>query len=231
MKTLCLVLALLVLGCAAAMAQTATATIELYKGFQLVAPPLVPINPDPVSVFGGATFGVDSQLTRWDPNVGGISYDSLSSDPYGGYGGVLLGDGAWLFSERATITYTGVADGVPDASGTRTDMYISLPGQTAGGGGWHIIGYPFNKSMQIDNGDATGSYVQFTDGTQTLSWSAAVAAGWVESGLTGWNATTGGYTVQYDQLGDSTSLDPGHGYWCHTFKSNIAMILPASYSN
>lgn len=230
MKTLGLVLALAFVLAGACVADTVT--FDVLGGWNLIAAPLVPFNPDPLVVFAGAPDGIDGLLTRNDPTWGGVTYDSLDPSLFGN---ILLGDGYWLYqANTGTISYEGVPDGVPDSSGNMTDMWISLPGnqndnQTEPplGGGWHLIGHPFNHDTPVDDGTWTGANIKFTDGTTLKTWDEAVQAGWVDSFMVGNNPVTGGVNVQYDGLGDDDTLRAAHGYWLHTYKDNLAMIIPA----
>lgn len=197
---------------------------DVYDGWQLVAAPLVPFEPDAALVFANA-----ADYTGWDPTTGGLSYGE-------GFMNVLLGDGYWLYSVGDTqVSYNGVADGVPDGSGNRTDMWISLPGDSGDGadaGGWHIIGYPFASPMDTDSGANSGDQVFFTDGTSLKNWSEAAAANWVEATMSGYSpAQGGGFTVVYDDSEGTKTLAVGNGYWIRTLKDNLAMILNAQYSN
>lgn len=226
MKTLVLVLALMVVVVGACVADTVT--YDVYGGWNLISCPLVPFNPDPAAVFAAAPQGIDGLLSRTDPSSGGITYDAL--DPTG-FGNCLLGDGYWLqcFSGPTTLSYTGVPDGVPDGSGAMTDMWISLPGNSnTNSGGWHQIGHPFNHATPVDDGSGTGANVLFTDGTTLKTWSEAAAAAWVNDNMSGANASSGGFTVQFDGLGDDDHLRAGKGYWIYTYKPNLAMIILAS---
>lgn len=223
MKTLVLVLAMMFVmsvGCFAV-----TATIDVYNANALLALPNVPINPDPASVF--ATSGMDPMynITRWDPIGGG--YCSL--DDSGAYGNMLLGDGFWLVgTEGATITYDAVADGVPDAGGKKTDMWISLPGMGNGTGGNAIVGVPFAHNVAVDKGSYTGDHIFFTDGTKLLTWGEACQApyNWVGPTMTYWSGF--GYDdVWFDNTAGPYELEAGKGYWIATNVDNLAMIIPA----
>ncbi len=73
-------------------ARADTATIVVGPGDNWVAPPLVPFNPDPASVFA-ASIG-DCTLTRFEvPTQEEVSYGSE------GFGNILLGDGYMLMNE------------------------------------------------------------------------------------------------------------------------------------
>lgn len=213
---------------------------DVYPGFNCIAAPLVPINPDPIvpltigsttypGVFAQAIDGIDGLLVRNDPATGGIPWDGLEDPPGLSFGKVLLGDGYWLtvYSDGSKVQYEGLADGVPDAGGAMTDMWISLPGAGGGIGGWHLIGQPFNHDTPVDDGSGTGVFITFTNGSVTMDWSDAVAAGWVSPVMTGNDPATGGVPVQYDGLGSDDHLRAGKGYWVQTFIDNLAMIIPA----
>ncbi len=134
MKTLGLVLALLVVGSGACVA--VGVTVDLYSPtnsqWNYVSVPLVPFNPDPMTVFSGAD--PEYNLWRWDAPTQNPVYFEQG----GAFGNILLGDGYYLNNGAAasSITYSGVPDGVPDGlygsdptHHYRTDMWISLPGK------------------------------------------------------------------------------------------------------
>lgn len=236
MKTLGFVLATmfaLSVGCFAAVG-TVTATIDMYADNAILALPNVPVNPDPMSVFDGSGIDPTYNITRFD--AVGQGYTSYDGDPQGPYGNMLLGDGFWCAGAAGqTISYEAIPDGVPDASGNKTDMWISLPGAGNGNGGSAIIGNPFAHTVAIDKGTYTGDHIFFTDGTKLLTWGDAVnnvdAQGnpdpWVSPTMTYF--TGFGYDdIWYDNsIGDVYQLDPGKGYWIATYKDNLAMIIPA----
>lgn len=221
MKTFVLVLALMVV--AAGVSVAATATIDVYPGWNQIAAPLVPFDPDPESVFADAPSGLDSMLYRVSPAEGGsIVYDEFDPESFGG---VLLGDGYQLRAfTAATLTVEGVEDGVPDAQGVKTDMWISLPGSGFGTGAWHLIGQPFAHDTYVDE----TSGLSFTDGTDVKTWIEAVIAGWVGDAFYGSDPSVGGmFMVTSDGFGDSDSLEAGKSYQIQTFVDNLAMIVSA----
>lgn len=233
MKTLVLVLALaLLVGAACCAANVSSCQYDVYAGWNLISCPLVPFNPDPTVVFAEAPQGVYNNLTRWDPTYGGIT---LSEDEPETFGNILLGDGYWLlcYSGPTTLHFSGVVDGVatgPNPS-DRTDMWISLPGNTVQNtGAWHMIGNPFAHYVPVNEPDDwTGKNILFTDGTVMLTWEQASKPPytWVNAQMDGWNAASGGLTVRYDGDGDFDYLAPGQGFWLMTYKPNIAMIIKA----
>ena len=202
-------------------ARADTATIVVGPGDNWVAPPLVPFNPDPASVFA-ASIG-DCTLTRFEvPTQEEVSYGSE------GFGNILLGDGYKVFNPTSTTfvnSYEGVPDGVPDAQGNMTDMWLSLPGDQSDGqdsGGMHWVGHPFYHDTFFDA-------VMVTDGTQTKTIGEAVGANWIE-GL--WDfldsETQTVRTVGLSSLGaDDTLLRATHMYEVVTHRDNLALIVPA----
>jgi len=253
MKTLGLVLAMVALvGGSCFGATTVMASFNVNPSiYSLIALPCVPLDPavggtqstsklgDPSGVFGTINTSTNFVLQRW--NGGGYDSwtDHASTTPFTS---MLLGTGYWLtgtaLPSSGVISYAALPDGVPsiDSNGNAiedskgnpqmTDMYISLPGQGQGTGGWTIIGHPFDHSTAIDSsGETAGSRIQFTNGQETLGWKAAVSAGWVASAILAWNG--GGYTA-YGYNGSNTrTLAPGLGYWVQTKVDNLAMIIPA----
>lgn len=221
MKTFVLVLALMVV--AAGVSVAATATIDVYPGWNQISAPLVPFDPDPLSVFADAPNGLDSMLFRISPAEGGsVPYDEYEPETFGG---VLLGDGYQLrASTAAALTFEGVKDGVPDDLEVKTDMWISLPGAGVGTGAWHLIGQPFAHNTYVDE----TSGISFTNGTEVKTWGDAVIANWVADTFYGLDPSVGGtFIVTSDGYGDSDSLEAGKGYQIKTFVDNLAMIVSA----
>ncbi|MCE5322014.1 hypothetical protein LLG46_01725 [bacterium] len=224
MRTLGLVLAMVVVLAGAVMAETAT--YDVYVDWNCISAPLVPLNSDPLDVFTG--INIVNNLSRFDAaSQTSIGYDDLDPDAFAG---VLLGDGYWLLSDGSyTVSYDGLADGVPSA-GVKTDMWISLPGDQLDGldnGGWHLIGTPFNTSVPVTV-SSMGDNFKLTDGVQLLSWADAAAAGWCEGSMTGFDAVyQTSFSMGYD-LCDSEEMAPGYGYYFLTFKDNLALIIPGS---
>lgn len=220
-------LALAVLALCSGVASADTASYDVYAGWNLVAAPLVPITSDPLSVF--SSVNIVGTLSKYDaPTQGGVTYDDL--DP-AMFGNVLLGEGYWLLCDaNNTISYQGVADGVPDANLVKTDMWVSLPGNTLDGvdeGGWHLIGHTFNHDTPVTVTNP-GDNIFITDGTQMLTWQQAADLGWCEAVMTGYDGIgQGGFAVGYD-LADDDSLRAGKGYWFLTKKDNLAMIIPGN---
>jgi len=232
MRTFGLALALVVVLGGACAAQTETATIDTYAGWTLVAAPLVPLDPLVDSVFAGYDTWFTAGILRWDaPSQRYVMYDAF--DVPGAFGNILLGDGYWLsYPEAGTVSYTGVADGVPDALGTMTDMWISLPGNQLDGqnaGGWHLVGAPFNHDSPVDpNFNLNGEGILFTDGTEMVIWGdAANVKGWVEPAMLYWNPTSQRYEDMGYFFNTDDNLRAGKGYWLSTKKDNLAMVVLA----
>ncbi|MCX8053141.1 MAG: hypothetical protein N3B12_04985 [Armatimonadetes bacterium] len=224
MKTFGLVLALLVMGSAVCMA--ASVTIDLYTPWNYIACPLVPFDPNPESVFAGVD--VYYNLFRYDAATGSeFFYDGV-----GPFGNILLGEGYYLLNvgNVPSISYSGVPDGVPDSSGNMTDMWISLPGVQGdeGGGGWHLIGHPFNHDTPTNGPGGSGDNIWFTDGTTLKTWDEAVIAGWVSETMMYFDGVSQtSLTMTYQGWGNDDTLRAKYAYWVETKKDNLALIIPA----
>jgi len=232
MKTLVLVLALLIVG--SAMCGAAGVTVDLYNKWNYIAAPCVPFNPDPISVFTGPSGAIDLDyyLYRYDAaSQSMIVYDAI--DPTG-FGNCLLGDGYILYNHANVdnFSFNAVPDGVPDAGGAKTDMWISLPGNQLDGvsaGGWQLIGQPFNHDTASDLGSGTGDNIHFTDGTTLKTWDEAVAANWVDDTFNYYTGIDQSMkNITYNGLGDDDTFRAGNAYYVHTRIDNIAMIIPAN---
>lgn len=244
MKTLGLVLAMLLVISASALADTAT--LDVYQGWNYIGCPLVPMNlsndpevdpendfTEPYFAFDEVAFDLETgKLLRFDAvNAANLVY--LGDEAFGK---LLLGDGYMLncsIPGKTTITYTGVPNGVPDAGGNKTDMWISLPGKQGDsnvpyGGGWHLISTPYADDVPAYTFDQFENIIwniNFTDGTQVLDWMAAADAGWVADtmyGLTGGVQNLCTYNSETEYI-----MKAGKGYFLETKKDNIAMIITA----
>jgi len=238
MKTFGLVLALLTLSVGASMA--ATATIDFYGEWNMVSAPLVPFVSTPWNGLSGSAKGVfdpvdidfGGSLSRWDASTQGmVGWSMFVPDAFGN---ILLGDGYWLYQPGSgSVTYDGVPDGVPDGVGNMTDMWVSLPGgQTDGvdAGGWHIIGTPFNHPICFskEQMNLLGDNICVTDGSTLKTWGEAVAALWVDDPMVTWDGVTQGNATAGYFFANDEFLRPGKGYWVHTNKDNLALIIPST---
>jgi len=233
-KALVLVaLAGLLLSSAAFAQETYTETLypapDGTNGVNWIALRGVPFDPSPVTVFGDE-MRIDGLMSKLDPVTGNTNtYFSFDAESFGN---LLLGDGFWVNNDSGneyTISYQGVYDGVPSdltnettRAATMTDMWISLPGQTGSNGGYHWVGFPFNHPIPWVN-------VKVTDGTQTLPVQDAVAAGWL---LDFWAYMDGPsqstFNVDPDGIMGADVLEPGRMYQVVTYRSNLALIIPAN---
>lgn len=240
MKTLGLVLAMLLVMGGAAIADTAS--IDVFTGWNQIGCPLVPMDLS-VEEFDGFDYtepyfawdevALDLELgnlKRWDAING--SWLTYFTDE--AFGKLLLGDGYSLRvgGPNTTLQYTGVPNGVPDANGKKTDMWISLPGLQGDsnvpfGGGWHLISTPYADDVPayyFDEFENPVWNIFFTDGTQVLDWMAAADAGWVSDTLFGMSA---GLPTQVSYNLEEYTMKAGQAYWLQTNKDNIAMIIIA----
>jgi len=191
----------------------------------------VGMNPvgDPLTIFGADVFWhIDGgKITRLDPTTNNIIgwYDDTTGHDTN-FGNLLLGEGYMVTVDDGTgysINYAGIPDGVPDAGGVKTDMWISLPWND-GGAGMVWVGMPFNHEVDITHdftypmGDPNyllnTDKVWVTDGTQTVTlYDATFMLGWLMQGWSSQDNVTGNIrTINVDGSGDETSLLPGRMY-------------------
>jgi hypothetical protein len=214
-----IVLTIVALFAVGAVAMGTTYSTTLYVGQNLVAPPGVPFNPDPAVVFQDNAgppnpIPIMFALTRWD--AAGQSYVPYNPFSPGDYGGVLLGEGAWLPVDPQVVwQYDGAPDGLPDTGGTMTDMWVSLPKA-----GLTLFGHPFNHVVTFAN-------CFMTDGTQTLTMDQARTAGWTDALIFAWDGPGQSYINVGIDPWWYPDLEPYRGYWMTTFQDNLALIIPA----
>jgi len=181
----------------------------------------VPFDPTPAVIFGDEARIDDGRLQRLDASTQNV-YGYLSFMPEE-FGGMLLGDGFTVLVDNGTgytINYDGAPDGLPDGAGQKTDMWISLPGQTGMNGGQHFIGHPFDHAVPFVN-------VLVTDGTRTIPVMNAIAEGWLEGYWPYLDGPTQSVLqVDPDEIVGSPYLEPGHMYVVNTMKANLALIIP-----
>lgn len=197
------------------------ASITIYPGENWVSVPLFPFNSSPAAVFAG--IDINGRLTRLDPLSGAtVTYSSTNASAFRN---ILLGDGYKLTSLASTpvvVSYEGVPDGVPDAEGRMTDMWMALPGGGHHTGGVHWIGTPFDHATSVD------ACLVIYQGS-ILSLAQAVQQGWID-GLWGSmnNQSKSAVTVGLSSLSpDESVLMPGRMYQIVTHVDNLALIVPA----
>ncbi len=207
---------------ASAGVETVTSPPVVKTGWNLIALPAIPTQPDPVSVLDEYTppdgSGIDGRMFRYNAATQSlVPYDAWLPELFGN---ALLTDGYWLLvpgGSAEQFAFEGITDN------NTTDMWISLPKA-----GWALIGHPFSYSVDWLT-------VQVTDGTKTISMEAAAKTedpAWLQSIGFWWNSELQGLRT----LGlpgdpdwpESEALTPWHGYWIMTYKDNLALIVPAS---
>lgn len=195
--------------------ETVTSPSIVRTGWNLIALPAIPTNPDPVAVLDEYA-PLDTRVYRYEASTQGlIMYDVWQPDKFGN---LLLTDGYWLdipggLAEQ--FTFEGITDN------NDTDMWVSLPIA-----GWTLIGHPYSYSVDWAN-------VEVTDGTKTISLADAAKTEnppWLQSIGYWWNSEVQGlkYLGLPDDWPDSDTLTAWHGYWIQSNKDNLALILPAS---
>lgn len=217
-KTLVLVIALvLAMGM---VASADTYTKDVYAGWNFISVPLVPFDSTVENVFTGFDFAFDASLQTLKNGVP-IEYDYWNAGTdLNPLPNILIGQGYYFNTAvDGSISYEGVADGVPAADGTMTDMWLSFPTK-----GWQMFGHPFNHETFVNSDQSdmgSGDNIFFTDGASLKNWEEAAIAGWVASSAFS-EASSIGYF-----FADKCSFEPGYGYYIETNVDNLAMIIPA----
>jgi len=231
MKTLGLVLVLVLALGVCGFAQTVNSTMNMQHNVSMLCVKNVPIDPNPEDLFDSSNYAPDYSMFVW--NGGGyFEYDPGNPTVFGN---ILLGTG-YVYNlpkgvnSDSDVIFTALPDGVPDASGNKTDMYFSFPKA-----GNYLIGCPFANNLNIDDGDQNGTNVLWTNGSVTLQWGDACDSGapggqWCNPVMQRWNG--GGYTNLWnDGSSDSGLMYAGSAYWVTTYQPNLAMIICAKDPN
>lgn len=194
-----------------ALASVTTHTYVAPPGWSLMCLKGIPLDPDPVSVFGSVEV-IDSRLSKWNAALQGAEmYDAFDPELFGN---VLLTDGYWLknttYSDE-TVSFSGLDDN------DTMDIWISLPRK-----GWTMIGYPFSypflwSNAKVTDGNTTKS---LRDASQWgANWMCSVGYGWDEVHQGAFDVGVG------DDFPLEDSLRPWHGYWIRSNKDKLALIL------
>lgn len=200
-----------------------TATSTVLPGWNLLSASLVPTTStgygiaDARDVFKtdlGTSITISNRLYKWEaPSL--KPWTTLGA---GTFGKILLGNGYFLSNTTgASIVwqYPGVANGVPDGTGKKTDMWVSLPSS-----GYNLIGHPFTDAI-------LWSGCQMTDGTTTKSVNDAKLAGWFDGFAVWYDTAAKSYkNVVISGIGEKY-LRGYRGYWIKTNVNNLALIIPA----
>ncbi|MBP6963962.1 MAG: hypothetical protein KBC96_06105 [Armatimonadetes bacterium] len=182
-------------------------------GWNLMSLPAIPTNPTPAAVLDEYGSSLEGNIYRWDAALQNlVAYSEWTPEAFGN---MLITEGYWLAlpaGAPAQLCFEGITDN------DTTDMWISLPKT-----GWTIIGCPY--SYQVD-----WNAVEITDGTVTLPLAAARGSAWLETIAYWWDSGTQNLKQMGldDDWGDTTTLDPWHGYWVESKKDNLALIVPAA---
>jgi hypothetical protein len=175
-------------------------------GWNLTSVPVLPTNPSPTSVFQDLiSLGnvIENNLYRWDNGL--ISYVMYPD----GFGTITRGLGYWLYLTNAPA---GTVVSVPGTVATGS-ITLTLPQ------GWNLIGHPHPVAEPL-------AACQVQSGATTLSFDAAVAAGWVTGTLYYWDPAGGYQALTTAGYGDDLSLRPWRGYWIRTNIGPLSLIIP-----
>jgi hypothetical protein len=169
--------------------------------------PAIPADPDPPQVFGAIP--VSGMLFRWEAlRSSFVMYDEWSP---GSYGGMLLGDGFWLWTDSpATVSYQGRYQS--------EDQWVTLPVAD-----WTIIGQTFDH-------DTLWSDVKVHNGKELVSMEEACRNRyWLQSVAWWWDNTCQGLRTLGlpDDFPSSEQLKKWHGYWVWSEIDDLSLLIPA----
>jgi len=177
----------------------------LNAGWGLVSIPLVPVNPDPASVFAG--IDIDSKLYRFDRATQSmILYDVWTPDIFGN---VSVDEGYWVQVDTSkTISYQAYG-------GTAATHTTQLPAA-----GWAIIGCSFQSNRQWPD-------TLVTLGATTVPISTARGNGWI-SGTGYWFDSSTQSMVDFglpEDFPTGTELRTWHGHWVQSYVNSLTLTL------
>ena len=183
------------------------------------------------TVFGKTKSEISNQVYRWDTaNVSQYRFDEFG-EPFGPFGGMLLGDGYWVYPGdlwgSTAISYSGINQDIPQWIAT-------------GAAGWVQIGHPqatnSNMPYLYDNGtpgnpadDYIVSDVFMTDGGTVYNLEAVSGRGlnWlVTRGYRFNNQIQGQPSVGCEEdFPDEVILMPWYGYCFEMYVADKAWII------
>jgi len=135
-----------------------------------------------------------------------FGYDSGSGYSVypGGFGGFEVGRGYWLYLSEG-------GRAVAYGPGTLTTKSVLLSQ------GWSLVGHPQDNPVLLSD-------CEVRNGMQTKPFDDAVAAGWVEGVVYGYD---GGYFTVRTSGGDDAYLRPWRGYWMLSSVPGLTLYVPA----
>lgn len=178
-------------------------------GPQMVSLPIQPLNPDLAQVFQLPPS--QTLLAMWRQDAGGDNYLRYPSMPL-----YQPGYGFWTNFQGA-LNGTGQQNGVP-ILGVSTDVQASV--SVGLEYGWNQIGDPFTQPLDLTADPTLGNAggVEFQYQGQVANLAAAIANGWVATGVFGYNPNTGTYnditgTLPTGSPFQQNTLLPWQGYF------------------
>jgi hypothetical protein len=155
---------------------------------------------------------VDGRMYRWENCSGGLYIWDMWSEvgSHGPFGGLIPGDGAWLYLDSDwAVSYSG--------KNSTLDQWIGICAS-----GWAMIGHPKNHNTYLAD-------VQVHDGGAVYSmYDAVLTNGWIDCAGYWWdNQSQGLMDVGIpDCWGSTDTLLPWHGYWMLAYQGDLALIVP-----
>ncbi len=179
---------------------SASYSVDLTTGWNLISLPVVPTNTLVSSVLGSALNDVAKVQSIWkyDPATGDWNvYHPDNSGETSDFTTMTAGEGYW-------VDYRADATGTISGTGNLFQAGGNVPPQKALSAGWNLIGY-----YQIEN-------TINTTATKALS---TVAGQWTQL------RTYGNIDKQFHSVIGSTTMKPGEGYWIFMKSSSYAPYL------
>jgi hypothetical protein len=181
-------------------------------GWNMISLPFDPVNPDPKEVFKdklGNPINIGDNFYRYDHNSSiYIPYSESTAEEFGL---CKRGDGYWLnLLAPTTVSYQGV--------GSTEPLTLLLPTKS-----WYMIGI-YNIEEELVN-----IQIKNNATSQTLPFSGAVNAGWIDSILYGWYPPELRYwevSLDGPPINDASVVKPWGGYWICTNIDGLELIFP-----
>lgn len=174
------------------------------RGWNLISIPGILPYPRMSQLFLGVD--IDGKVLFMDPIQRSLlTYDANNPSHFPPFSPGLA---FWFYSSKTTQLKTAAMINEPNY-----DFWISIPSAVA-----TIFGNPFQRQVNLQE-------CLVSDGSETVTISAAANKGWIFQVLYSWNNISKSLE-EVDIADPNASLEPWRGYWLLPKKQNLALIIP-----